>query len=253
MIGKGKEQLAGLLDLTGKNGLLSGFNPYRVATPDKTSKAADPKNKYAEQLAKIEADRKKQNQAILNSQKKLTAEQKKQAALKKAGTIFDLEQINLIAALKGKLSDEERNRVLLQLALLTDNVTEAQRLTKEIALAQGLGIKLANDLSSIKPAANPFAAWSGYLDMIAAKANAIVVGGGGITNPNTPSTNVPPDGSLPRGGYGGGGVLHQGGGGSTGGGDIVVQIDGKTIATALQDQSMSGTNAYINRRTGGFE
>ena len=61
----------------------------------------------------------------LASQKALTAEQKKQAALTKAGSIFDLEQIQLIAALKGKLSDEDRKRVELQFALITGNTKEA--------------------------------------------------------------------------------------------------------------------------------
>jgi hypothetical protein len=34
---------------------------------------------------------------------------------------------------------------------------------------------------------------------------------------------------------------------------VTVQIDGKTIADALLDQSMSGNNSYLNRRTGGFD
>ena len=34
---------------------------------------------------------------------------------------------------------------------------------------------------------------------------------------------------------------------------VTVQIDGKTIADALLDQSMSGNNAYLNRRPGGFD
>jgi hypothetical protein len=33
---------------------------------------------------------------------------------------------------------------------------------------------------------------------------------------------------------------------------IVVQIDGKAIATALQDTSMSGITSNINRTSGGF-
>jgi hypothetical protein len=35
-------------------------------------------------------------------------------------------------------------------------------------------------------------------------------------------------------------------------GSIVVQIDGKTVASALQDSSMSGTASSVNRLNGGW-
>jgi hypothetical protein len=251
LIGKGKEAIAGLLNLTGKGGLLSGFNPYRTPTKDKTEKVADPMDKYAKELAKIEADRRKQNAAILKSQKALTAEQKKQAALKRAGSIFDLEQIQLIAALKGQLTDEERKRIELQLALLTGNVSEAQKLTRELAIAQGLGTHLANYLATLPDAKNPFASWKAYLDMLEEQARRIAsmpAGGGGS---NVPNTNPFPDPSASqpeidreRGNFYGSGNV---------GGTVVVQIDGRTIGNALLDQSMSaGQVAYLDRRTGGF-
>jgi hypothetical protein len=96
----------------------------------------------------------------LDSQKKLTAEQKKQAALKKDGTIFDMQQIQLVAALKGKLSADEENRVKLQLALLNENQTEADRLTKQILMAQDSTGKLYSYFQQTPDAKNPF----GYLD-----------------------------------------------------------------------------------------
>jgi hypothetical protein len=37
------------------------------------------------------------------------------------------------------------------------------------------------------------------------------------------------------------------------GGNIVLEIDGKAIAYALQDQSMSGNNTSVNRTRGSFE
>jgi len=74
--------------------------------------------------------------STLKSQKALTDQQKKQAALKKAGTVFDMEQIQLIAALKGKLTAEERTRVEAQLALLNENDVLAAKLTKDILMAQ---------------------------------------------------------------------------------------------------------------------
>lgn len=261
LIGKGKETIAGLFNITGSNGLLSGFNPYRTATPTKTDKAADPMDKYAKQLAKIEADRKKQNAAVLKSQKALTAEQKKQAALKKAGSIFDIEQANLIAALKGNLSEEDRKRALLQLAIITENVTEAQRLTKEIALAQGLGIQLANELSGLKPAANPFAAWSAYLDMILEKARLAASfgagsAGNGSTNRGSSFASLSP--TVQDLVTGSSGTARAGVSGS---GDVYVTVNGSVVSdqdlviaieNGLQTRSLSGSNSVIGRISGMF-
>ena len=130
LIGKGKETIAGLFDITGKNGLLSKFNPY----PQGGSSAAAPKPetslaKYQKLMKQIEDDRKRQNDALIKSNKKLTDEQKKQAALKKAGTVFDQEQINLIAALKRNLSADDELRAKAQLALLNENDVLATQLT----------------------------------------------------------------------------------------------------------------------------
>lgn len=83
-----------------------------------------------------EAAARKRAQALAKVTTKNTAELKKQNALKKAGTVFDLEQIQLIAALKGKLSEEDRKRIEAQLALLNDNDALAQKLTREILMAQ---------------------------------------------------------------------------------------------------------------------
>jgi len=256
LISKGWDSVAKLFNLTGEGGLLSGFNPYRTPKTDKNAKVANPQDKYAAALAKIEKDRKAQNAAIVKSQKALTAEQKKQAALKKASTLFDLEQANLLAALKKNLSEEDRKRAELQLALMTGNLTEAEKLTKEIALAQGLGIHLANYLASLPDAKNPFESWKAYLDKLeaqAARIAAMPTGGGGAPSTNVPNTNPFPDPSASqpeidreRGNfYGSGNVGAQ---------NVVVQIDGRTIAAALLDQSMSaGQVAYLNRRTGGFD
>jgi len=231
-------------------------------------------------LAKLEKDAaaraKKLADAQTKAAKALTAEQKKQAVLKKAGSIFDLEQIQLIAALKGQLSDEDRKRVELQFALLTGNTKEAQLLTYEIARAQGLSEQIAKDLASLPQAANPFASWSAYLDELMTKArqvanvgSAVVISGGGGGGINTgtgnygglagagqaggggmPVTNVavlpkvtPNLGSNNYGGLGGAGIY--GGGGAP----VIVQIDGKAVASALQDSSLSGIGSSVNRIT----
>jgi len=197
----------------------------------------------------------------VKAQKTLTDEQKKQNALKKAGSIFDLEQVQLIAALKGKLSDEDRKRVELQFALITGNVSEAKKLTNEIAVAQGLGEKLAGYLASLPDAKNPFASWGAYLDMLAKKASLIVTGDPNFNSslgwnnnpsfpeiPDVPETNVTP---FPRSTPGSFRRAEEQSN-LTGPIQVSVNIDGKQIASALQDTSMSGTGSSINRLNGGW-
>jgi hypothetical protein len=152
---KSKQQLAGAKPYDPLNNSLTG---YKL---DKAAADAAKKN------AALQARLLKQS---LDNQKKITAEQKKQALLKKAGSIFDLEQIQLIAALKGNLSEEDRKRVELQFALITGNTAEAQKLTYELAKAQGLGEQLARYLATLPDAKNPFASWDAYLDMLQKKA-----------------------------------------------------------------------------------
>jgi hypothetical protein len=202
----------------------------------------------------------------VKSQKALTDEQKKQNALKKAGTIFDLEQVELIAALKGKLSDEDRKRVELQFALLVGNTSEAQKLTYELAKAQGLGEKLAGYLASLPDAKNPFASWEAYLDMLAEKAKKIAIGGGAAV-PITPVTPSVATNATNASGFAysvpdpskGGSMDSQFGSGTPWAmavaalnRPVVVQIDGKAVASSLQDTSMSGTGSSINRTSGGW-
>ncbi len=211
---------------------------------------------------KRQADLKKLSDAQLKATKALTAEQKKQAVLKKAGSIFDLEQVQLIAALKGKLSDEDRKRVELQFALLTGNAKEAEKLTYEIAKAQGLGEKLAGYLASLPDAKNPFSSWEAYLDMLAKKAALIVTGDpnfnsslGWNNNPSFPEipdvpvqTNVTPFPNSTPGSW----RRAEEQSNFTGPIQLSVNIDGKAIASALQDTSMSGIPSAINRTYGSF-
>ena len=213
--------------------------------------------KRAKELAALQAKQ-------VKSQKALTDEQKKQNALKKAGTIFDLEQVQLIAALKGKLSDEDRKRVELQFALLTGNVSEAKKLTYELAIAQGLGASIARDLASLPDAKNPFASWADYLDMLMSKARQVAsmgsnisigTGAGGSVIENyrldqIAKTNVAPITSPDIARL----AAPMSSGSSTIGDylNVTLQIDGKTIASALQDTSLSGIPSSVNRTYGSF-
>jgi len=88
-----------------------------------------------------------------------------------------MEQIQRIAALKGKLSEEDRTRVEAQLALLNDNDLLAAKLTKDILMAQdatgGLYqyfLKIGD--TSIK---NPFAFLDTWIKDFQTKLNALTM------------------------------------------------------------------------------
>jgi hypothetical protein len=123
--------------------------------------------------AAAEKAAKKNRDALLKVTKEQTKALKEQTALQKAGTLFDIQQTQIIAALKGNVTDEERKRLELQLAILTGNTSEASKLAGEIAKAQGLSQQLVAYLASVPDAKNPFTAWKSYLDMIEAQVRRI--------------------------------------------------------------------------------
>ena len=205
----------------------------------------------------------------LDATKKLTAEQKKQNALKKAATVFDLEQIGIIAALQGNISKEEKMRLEAQLALLNNNEQVASSLTKQILMSQDATGNLYKLWQTLPDARNPFAYLEEYLNGLAKKAATVLSGGASGTAPVTPTNVTPAFVGTPFGQAGSsqeasairqlGTPFGQAGGNGSGymgtpfgQAPIVVQIDGKAIATALQDTSMSGITSNINRTSGGF-
>jgi hypothetical protein len=115
----------------------------------------------------------KNRAALLKTTKEQTKAIKEQTALQKAGTLFDIQQISIIAALKGQVTDEERKRLELQLAILTGNTSEASKLAGELAKSQGLSQQLAAYLKNLPDAKNPFTAWKSYLDMLEAQVRLI--------------------------------------------------------------------------------
>ena len=191
---------------------------------------------------------------------KNTAELKKQNALKKAGTIFDQDQIQIIAALKGKISAEDRKRLELQLALAVENVDEVARLTRELAVSQGLGTDLAKFLADLPDAKNPFEAWKGFLDGIEAQAARIAQMKFDMAN----FQYTVPTGNFT---YGQGNPLNTGvfvdprGGASSTPSTVVVNVAGSvTTSQSLIDEirgglnvaALSGSSANVERRIGGW-
>jgi hypothetical protein len=197
---------------------------------------------------KAEAAALKRAKDLAAAQAKQTKAVKEQTLLKKQSSLFDLQQIGLVAALKGQLSEEDRKRALLQLAILQGDTAEATKLTGQIADAIDKTGKLKEYLNSMTVTNDPFKAWMDSLEKIAAKA--ATIGGGTPTNPSVPSTNSVTSNGFTYG-YTGTGT---GQGGSTymdylasHPAPIIVQIDGKEIATVVQNQNNSGNFTGFSR------
>jgi len=265
MLYKGLDFLTSFGGLTGGDGLIartfdqaptvsSGRSASPAGTALRTRQQRDAEAAAAKRAKEVAALTKKQ----VASTKALTAEQKRQNAIKKAGTLFDLDQIQIIAALKGNLSREDRKRLELQLALATENVDEVQKLTKELAVSQGLGIDLAKFLADLPSAKNPFEAWKSFLDGIEAQAARIAgmqfqMGNFQYTVPtgnftygqgNPLNTNVFVD---PRGTTGDPTVIVNVAGSVTTSQNLIDEIRGGLNVAAL-----SGSSANVERRIGGW-
>jgi len=123
-------------------------------------------------LAKLEADALKRQKALLALQNKQTDAAKKaaadQAKLAKAQSIFDLDKIQIEAALKGKISDDEKLRLELQRAILNEDFDLANKLQKQLEASQRATAALQGQINTIKPPANPFTEMLTSLTAIAA-------------------------------------------------------------------------------------
>lgn len=93
---------------------------------------------------------------------KLSDQEKKNAEkLAQAKAMFDMEAIQITAALQGKLTEEERTRLQLMQAIIEENAGEADRLTEKLQKLQSDTERLASTLISLK-AGDPFENWPDY-------------------------------------------------------------------------------------------
>jgi hypothetical protein len=130
---------------TGGSGVSSDLLAARAAAKAEAARIAAEK---AAAAAKIRAD-------------KLAAANK--LKLEKAAAVFELQKIQIAAALKGKISDEERTRLLLMQAIEEGNADKAEALQKKLEDIQAKNAKIAADLLAIGQTKDPFATWAGSL------------------------------------------------------------------------------------------
>ena len=137
---------------------------YKAAQAEAKKQAAlDKKNADALKKAELKAaaDRAKL------AKEELAAKQKSDK-LAKASAMFDMDKIQVNAALQGKITDEEKLRLQLQQAILNENDDLADKLQKKLEASQIATAKLNAEIKGIKPAEDPFAAWLSTLEGIAA-------------------------------------------------------------------------------------
>ena len=89
-----------------------------------------------------------------------------QTKLKQASAKFDLDKIQIEAALKGKISEEERLRLLLQQAILNEDTVTAEKLQIQLQINQNKTSELAMLLANLPDANDPFADWEGTITKV---------------------------------------------------------------------------------------
>jgi hypothetical protein len=197
-------------------------------------------------LTDIDIEEQKRLEALKIKAAKAQEKAAKEAIkLAKLSKVFDLSYIQIYAALQGQLTEEERTRVRLQLALLEENVGAADHLSKKLADSQGKTSMLSTFLRTLPDAKNPFEKWGDYLKAIELEAKRI--GAMSFTTAATDGTAAQP--------FGVGGSLGledlRGQSAAVPNINIVVELDGDAVGGAVRDSSinssLSGSFNTVNR------
>lgn len=236
-------------------------------------------NDYKQQLAlqkKIEADRKKAAALAAKSEREKLKREKEALQLKRAGTIFDMENIQIVAALQGQIDGEQRLRLVALLALNNDMAEAAEKASTAVlainapALAS-LGVimkagdsitdviaKLINaqaktalvdlGIKNLPKAKNPFEDW----DMILSK---IIFNLDVIANKIKNMPSVAAGGTVVSGNNGGNNGNNGGNNAANNGGNIFVPNPfnpvSPTISTnTIADQIATLTSMRLTTDTG---
>jgi hypothetical protein len=130
--------------------------------------AAEAQAKKNKEYLAFLARQKKLTEASALAAKKRAEEEKKIAAERKildqVGGLFDLDQIQIFAALQNQITDQEKLRLSLQLALIQENATEAAKLATQLVTSQLQTTNLAQAIAKLPKALYPFDGWSKDID-----------------------------------------------------------------------------------------
>jgi len=127
-----------------------------------TNRSASPAGTFMRNAAEIKAAAaaKKLAEEQAKAQAKLLKSQKDLLTLNKAKGIFDLQKIQIEAALKGKLTEEERIRLKLMQAIEDENISLIEKYTKQLETAQKGTKTLVDTLAGITALPDIFANWN---------------------------------------------------------------------------------------------
>jgi hypothetical protein len=152
---------------SGVTDLLGRFSPQRLAELVKSIKGFQGMGNVAMtggsnmDTQKFEASQKKLAASKIKADKNAAANK---AKLDKAAAVFDIQKIQIAAALKGKISEEEKVRLLLMQAIEEGNADKADALSKKLDEIQAKNAKIAADILAIGQAKDPFSTWAGSLN-----------------------------------------------------------------------------------------
>lgn len=227
----------------------------------------------AKQLAELQ---KRTAAAQAKTEKERMKREREIMMLKRAGTVFDLDAIQLVAALQNRVTEENRLRLTALLAIQNDNAEAADKLTQAVLMLnkpalENLGITLKTGdnavdvinkiinaqtrlfllntgIANLPKAKNPFEDWDSILDRLLGKINAIKNAIAGFGQ----------QGAGGGGGGGAGGGGNRGGTGSnqgaTGGNNVTVtdpsgvaiQIPGGNVANPFNTFTVNGATIIAN-------
>lgn len=152
--------------------------------------------------------------------------------LEKASAVFNMQNIQINAALKGRIGEEEKTRLLLMQAIADEDATKAEKLQKKLEEIQAKNAEIAKSLTEISTVTDPFAAWATSLGAAATVLKAmpaLINASGGLTSRGT--HNIPTGDGLPVSG-------------ETAGVTVIVPTAGATTgATAPINPILGGTTS----------
>jgi hypothetical protein len=206
-------------------------------------------DKNAQKRAKAEADAIKRNKELEKLAKAQVIAAANLAKLKSASKVMDIDQIQIQAALMGKVSEDEANRLKLQRAILDENGSAAEALAKKVFNANIGIVDLQGNIIN-----DPFSQWSISLDAAASAARKLaaslpagtssVPGGLGTITPGQQESIIS---NIPMGGYNGpGGVGASGGSFYLGGTKVTVDLNLNGDLNQLISASVVGNTANGN-------
>ena len=163
--------------------------------------AAPPVLEYgAKRETKMAKEKAIADKKALDLAKKSNALTKKSAtdalALKKAGSTFDLAQIQIQAALKYGIDNETRLRLLLQKALLDEDVAAAAKLQAALLANETKTKELADLLAHLPKADDPFADWPAIIAKINGLLKDLKIPGSAAGLLGLQGLTVTPDGKV---------------------------------------------------------